>query len=88
MMWRAISARPRLEGVDFVRNHRAPGIDFASVHLYYDKWHCIEGGMFVGDWQDCVFKGWLDAHLQAAEEELAMPVVLEVGPMTPFCRVP
>jgi mannan endo-1,4-beta-mannosidase len=28
----------QLEGVDFVRNHRAPGIDFATVHVYVDQW--------------------------------------------------
>jgi len=29
--------RPWPEGNDFVRNHRTPGIDFASFHVYIDQ---------------------------------------------------
>ena len=25
-------------GTDFIRNHQASGIDFASVHMYPDSW--------------------------------------------------
>lgn len=25
-------------GTDFVRNHKVPGVDFASVHIYADSW--------------------------------------------------
>jgi len=25
-------------GTDFIRNHQAPGLDFASVHIYTDSW--------------------------------------------------
>jgi mannan endo-1,4-beta-mannosidase len=64
----------QLEGVDFVRNHRAPGIDFASIHVYVDQWLCTERGKDAAG-RDAFFSGWLDSHQQAAEEELGMPVV-------------
>ena len=66
----------QLEGVDFVRNHRAPGIDFATMHAYVDQWLCTERGKDKQG-RDSWFDDWLDAHQQAAEEELQMPVVLE-----------
>lgn len=25
-------------GIDFIRNHQAPGIDLASIHVYSDIW--------------------------------------------------
>ena len=65
-----------LEGVDFVRNHRVKGIDFASTHVYVDQWLCTERGSTAAGQLD-FFKDWLSAHIQAAEEELQMPLVLE-----------
>ena len=59
-----------------MRNHRAPGIDFASHHGYVDQWLCTERGS-TADGQLSFFSDWLDAHQQAAEEELQMPVILE-----------
>lgn len=65
-----------LEGVDFVRNHAVPGIDFATMHVYVDQWLCTQRGS-TRDGQLGFFRNWIDAHQQAAEEELQMPVVLE-----------
>lgn len=65
-----------LEGNDFVRNHKAPGIDFASTHVYVDQWLCTERGA-TQPGQLGFFTDWVTAHMQAAEEELAMPIVLE-----------
>ena len=30
-----------MSGTDFIRNHQAPGIDMASVHIYPDTWYVI-----------------------------------------------
>lgn len=65
-----------LLGNDFVRQHRIPSIDFAAAHVYVDQWLCTERGSTL-DGQLGFFKDWLTAHLQAAEEELRMPFVLE-----------
>ena len=65
-----------LEGNDFVRNHRARGIDFAATHRYVDQWLCTERGA-TAEGQLSFFRDWVDAHMQAAEEELQMPRVLE-----------
>jgi mannan endo-1,4-beta-mannosidase len=65
-----------LEGVDFVRNHRVAGIDFAATHVYVDQWLCTERGA-TRDGQLGFFRDWIDAHMQAAEEELQMPMIVE-----------
>ena len=65
-----------LEGNDFVRNHKVPGIDFAATHVYVDQWLCTERGA-TRDGQLSFFRDWVDAHMQAAEEELQMPLLLE-----------
>ncbi|KAK9811999.1 hypothetical protein WJX73_007485 [Symbiochloris irregularis] len=65
-----------LLGVDFVRNHMIPGIDYATMHVYVDQWYCVaEGADEEG--QLSFLLDWLEAHQQAAEEDLMMPVVLE-----------
>ena len=33
-----------LLGVDFVRNNKAKGIDYATMHVYVDQWLCVEEG--------------------------------------------
>ena len=33
-----------LLGVDFVRNNKAKGIDYATMHIYVDQWLCVEEG--------------------------------------------
>ena len=30
-----------LLGVDFVRNNKAKGIDYATMHVYVDQWLCV-----------------------------------------------
>ena len=61
-------------GVDFVRHHSVPGIDFAAFHTYVDQWLCTERGSTRAGQLD-FFRSWTDAHIQAAEEELQMPVM-------------
>ena len=65
-----------LLGVDFVANHKAKGIDFASTHIYVDQWFCVEKGA-TPQGQLGFFNDWVKVHIQAAEEELQMPLVLE-----------
>jgi len=54
-----------------IANHEAPGIDFATVHAWPDRWGVGEdpGGGFTAE--------WLERHLRVAGERLRMPVVLE-----------
>lgn len=33
-----------LLGVDFVRNNKAKGIDYATMHVYVDQWLCVAEG--------------------------------------------
>lgn len=33
-----------LLGVDFVRNNKAKGIDYATMHAYTDQWLCVSEG--------------------------------------------
>ena len=33
-----------LLSVDFVRNNKAKGIDYATMHVYVDQWLCVEEG--------------------------------------------
>ncbi len=33
-----------LMGVDFVRNNKAKGIDYATMHAYTDQWLCVSEG--------------------------------------------
>ena len=65
-----------LMGVDYVRNNKAKGIDYSTMHVYTDQWLCVaEGATTQG--QIDFMKQWIEARIQAAEEELEMPVVLE-----------
>ncbi|CAL8463261.1 g2795 [Coccomyxa elongata] len=65
-----------LLGVDFVRNSKAKGIDYATMHVYVDQWLCVAEGSTTEGQLDFM-KTWIEARQQAAEEELEMPVVLE-----------
>ena len=45
-----------LMGVDFVRNNKAKGIDYATMHMYVDQWLCVaEGSTLQGqlDFMTC-----------------------------------
>ena len=33
-----------LLGVDFVRNNKAKGIDYTTMHVYVDQWLCVQEG--------------------------------------------
>ncbi|KAK9917541.1 hypothetical protein WJX75_005540 [Coccomyxa subellipsoidea] len=65
-----------LLGVDYVRNNKAKGIDYSTMHLYVDQWLCVAEGSTTQGQLDFM-KTWIEARQQAAEEELEMPVVLE-----------
>ncbi|CAA6654589.1 unnamed protein product [Spirodela intermedia] len=57
-------------GTDFLRNHRALGIDFASAHMYPDAW--LPSTSSDGQLQFAA--AWMQGHINDAEE-LGMPVV-------------
>ena len=65
-----------LMGVDYVRNNKAKGIDYSTMHVYTDQWLCVAEGATTQGQLDFM-KQWIEARIQAAEEELEMPVVLE-----------
>ncbi|MQL85223.1 hypothetical protein Taro_017744 [Colocasia esculenta] len=58
-------------GTDFVRNHTAPGIDFASAHIYPDLWLSHT----VSDSHLDFAKAWMEAHIQDAGSKLGMPML-------------
>uniref|UniRef100_A0A0E0F1Y8 mannan endo-1,4-beta-mannosidase n=1 Tax=Oryza meridionalis TaxID=40149 RepID=A0A0E0F1Y8_9ORYZ len=59
-------------GTDFIRNHQAPGIDLASIHVYSDTWlpHSIKENhlQFVDK--------WMQHHIDDAANLLGMPIVV------------
>ncbi|KAF9595864.1 hypothetical protein IFM89_005350 [Coptis chinensis] len=58
-------------GTDFVRNHQALGVDFASVHIYADSWISET----VSDTHIQFVKSWMQAHIDDAEKTLGMPII-------------
>ncbi|KAK9723746.1 hypothetical protein RND81_05G022600 [Saponaria officinalis] len=58
-------------GTDFVRNHQAVGVDFASVHIYADSWV----SQAISDAHLEFYKSWLQFHIEDADTKLGMPVV-------------
>ncbi|KAJ4832550.1 Mannan endo-1,4-beta-mannosidase 6, partial [Turnera subulata] len=58
-------------GTDFIRNHQALGVDFASVHIYADSWI----SQAISDAHIQFIKSWMDAHIEDAQKYLGMPVV-------------
>ncbi|KAJ1407165.1 Glycoside hydrolase superfamily [Sesbania bispinosa] len=58
-------------GTDFIRNHQALGVDFASVHIYADSWISTQ----IADTHIPFIKSWMEAHIEDAEKNLGMPVV-------------
>ncbi|KAK8959784.1 Mannan endo-1,4-beta-mannosidase 6 [Platanthera guangdongensis] len=58
-------------GTDFIRNHQALGIDFATVHIYPDTWisNVVSNTylQFVGS--------WMQSHIDDADKMLGKPVV-------------
>ncbi|KAL5711500.1 mannan endo-1,4-beta-mannosidase [Ranunculus cassubicifolius] len=58
-------------GTDFVRNHQALGIDFASVHIYADSWISST----ITETHVQFVKKWMQAHIDDAEKKLGMPVM-------------
>ncbi|KAI0531344.1 hypothetical protein KFK09_000897 [Dendrobium nobile] len=58
-------------GTDFIRNHQAMGIDFATTHLYPDAWLSNSN---LKDHLEFA-KSWMQSHIDDAENVLGMPVV-------------
>ncbi|XP_057971190.1 mannan endo-1,4-beta-mannosidase 6 isoform X2 [Malania oleifera] len=58
-------------GTDFIRNHQALGVDFASVHIYADSWISPN----ISDAHIQFTKSWTQAHIEDADNTLGMPVV-------------
>ncbi|XP_074276104.1 mannan endo-1,4-beta-mannosidase 2-like [Silene latifolia] len=58
-------------GTDFIRNNHIPTIDFASFHMYPDKWvhkNLDEKLEFA--------KKWISSHFEDGEKQLKKPVIL------------
>ncbi|KAH9621075.1 hypothetical protein KSS87_004535 [Heliosperma pusillum] len=58
-------------GTDFIRNNDIPSIDFASFHMYPDKWikdTLEKKAEFV--------EKWISSHIEDGEKQLKKPVVL------------
>ncbi|GAB2272077.1 Mannan endo-1,4-beta-mannosidase 6 [Dionaea muscipula] len=58
-------------GTDFIRNHQAQGVDFASVHIYPDTWISTT----ISEKYITFYQSWMQDHIQDAEKLLGMPVV-------------
>lgn len=58
-------------GTDFIRNHQALGIDFASVHIYPDSW--ISQSISAAHLSFA--RNWTMSHIRDCEKTLKMPVV-------------
>uniref|UniRef100_A0A0D6R9C9 mannan endo-1,4-beta-mannosidase n=1 Tax=Araucaria cunninghamii TaxID=56994 RepID=A0A0D6R9C9_ARACU len=59
------------EGTDFIRNHQASGIDFASIHIYPGTW--ISGS--IGPSHLSFAEKWVSAHIEDSEKILQMPIL-------------
>ncbi|XP_074588277.1 mannan endo-1,4-beta-mannosidase 2-like [Curcuma longa] len=58
-------------GSDFLRNSKTPAIDFASVHIYPDKWLPHAN---LSEKTSYAFK-WIVSHIEDGEKELAKPIL-------------
>ncbi|GLJ16783.1 hypothetical protein SUGI_0289040 [Cryptomeria japonica] len=58
-------------GTDFMRNHQALGIDFASVHIYPDSWI----SQSVSPSHLTFVSSWIKAHIRDCDKILNMPVL-------------
>jgi mannan endo-1,4-beta-mannosidase len=58
-------------GTDFIRNHMAPGIDFATAHAYPDTWLSSQD---PSEKLQFLHK-WVLAHIQHSAEILNQPVI-------------
>ncbi|KAM0928143.1 hypothetical protein ACQ4PT_002299 [Festuca glaucescens] len=59
-------------GTNFIATHRAPGIDFATIHLYPDVW--LWGT--TADEQAAFFRNWTASHVRDTEQHLGMPLLV------------
>ncbi|KAL9244501.1 hypothetical protein vseg_018272 [Gypsophila vaccaria] len=58
-------------GTDFIRNSEIPSIDFASFHMYPDKWvlNSLDEKLEFA-------KKWVSSHIEDGENQLKKPVLL------------
>ncbi|KAI8557249.1 hypothetical protein RHMOL_Rhmol05G0321600 [Rhododendron molle] len=56
-------------GTDFIRNHQVLGVDFASAHIYADRFR-KQFLMLIR-----FVKAWMQSHIEDAENALGMPVL-------------
>lgn len=59
-------------GTNYIATHRAPGIDFATIHLYPDVW--LWGT--TADEQAAFFRNWTASHVEDTERYLGMPLLV------------
>ncbi|CAN6467619.1 unnamed protein product [Victoria cruziana] len=58
-------------GTDFLRNHKAFAIDFASAHIYADTWISSS----ISDAHLQFTRTWMESHLNDTENTLNMPIL-------------
>ncbi|CAH9101203.1 unnamed protein product [Cuscuta epithymum] len=58
-------------GTDFIRNHQALGVDFASAHIYPDSWISQD----ITEAHVEFTKSWMQSHIEDAENYLRMPII-------------
>ena len=65
---------------DFVKDHKTPGIDFATVHIWPSRnwgWFSVDGSK--GDLRNAQVRSidYLNRHVKYARDDLRMPLLLE-----------
>uniref|UniRef100_A0ACD5XE62 Uncharacterized protein n=1 Tax=Avena sativa TaxID=4498 RepID=A0ACD5XE62_AVESA len=59
-------------GTNYIATHRAPGIDFATIHLYPDVW--LWGT--TADQRARFFRNWTASHVRDTEVHLGVPLLV------------
>jgi mannan endo-1,4-beta-mannosidase len=59
-------------GTNYIATHQAPGIDFATIHLYPDVW--LWGT--TADEQAAFFRNWTASHVEDTERFLGVPLLV------------
>ncbi|KAK7278095.1 hypothetical protein RJT34_23120 [Clitoria ternatea] len=59
-------------GTDFITNNQVPQIDFATIHLYPDRW--LPGSSNTA--QNVFADRWVQAHIQDSSDILRKPILL------------
>uniref|UniRef100_A0ACD5WCB8 Uncharacterized protein n=1 Tax=Avena sativa TaxID=4498 RepID=A0ACD5WCB8_AVESA len=59
-------------GTNYIATHRAPGIDFATIHLYPDVW--LWGT--TADQRARFFRNWTASHVRDTDAHLGVPLLV------------